>query len=265
MRKILALAIIIALAVAGYHVYMDDSKRTSLEEKVKGVLYSIGDSVYVNDKTGMGPNEKIRTDLQPYVDEFIRQYPYKNIELVLQDGVKINILFKKAFITEVIQEDSLNKKGDLIFYTQQQNIVIPKSTVNASILNKYSNETTNFDDIFLINNKIKFKTRNFLQSGNSFNDYLVDVGARGILTIILSDELGKYVSTNSPIYFYVVNSSLLPYSIYSDDYIKVSTGKIFGNKAVYVNSYFKHKNGKFYEIKRESNVKEYVEWAKKNL
>ncbi|MEW9082756.1 hypothetical protein [Caldanaerobacter subterraneus] len=265
MRKIIALVIVIALAVAGYQVYMDANKRITLEEKVKGVLYSIGDSVYVNDSTGVSSSEKVRVDLQPYADKFVEEYPCKNIELVLQDGIKINILFKKAFIAEVIQDTPLNKKGDLVFYIQQQNIVIPKSAVNVSVLDKYSNETCNFDDIFLVDNKIKLKNRNFPKNGNSFNDYLVTAGTRGILTVILSDELAKYVSTNSPIYLHVVNSPLLPYSAYSDNYIKVSTDKIFGNKAVYVKSYFQYKDGKFYEIKRESNVKEYVEWAKKNL
>jgi hypothetical protein len=266
MKRMIIWLIIIALAVAGYQVYKDDSKRTALEEKVKGVLYSIGDSVYVNDNTGVSSSEKIRTDLQPYVDKLVKEYPYKDIKLVLNDGVEIDIQLKKAFVTEVVQSNNVYKKGDLIFYIQQENIVNPKNKLDQKILNKYSTEVSNVDDVYLIGNILKFKQKELFKDKSSLMGYLTTPAVRGIFTFILSDELLKYVPSSSPIYLNVINSPLIPYSnCYKGYIIKASTDKIFNNKEIYVESYFQYKDGKFYEIKRESNVKEYVEWAKKNL
>ncbi|ERM92513.1 hypothetical protein O163_04945 [Caldanaerobacter subterraneus subsp. yonseiensis KB-1] len=46
MRKIIALVVAIALAVAGYQVYGDENKKAMLKEKVNEVIYDAENSLY---------------------------------------------------------------------------------------------------------------------------------------------------------------------------------------------------------------------------
>lgn len=259
MRKIIALAIVIALAVAGYQVYGDENKKAMLKEKVNEVIYDAENSLYY-----IILYQRIRKDLQPEAEQLVKNFPNKTLKIVLLDGQEIDFSLKKVIVAEVIVDNLLGEKGDLNLFGKHK--IYTTHNVDKELLNKCSNENFLIDKVYFKNNKLVFSAPPLISpKANDLTSYPT-VTSSGILYLILSNELMKYTDTNSKSYLQAINSDLLTEETRIEPlFIQIYTENIFNGNPIYVKSYFQYKNGKFYEIKRESNVKEYIEWAKKNL
>jgi len=258
MRKIIALAVVIALAVAGYQVYKDDSKRMALEEKVKGVLYSIGGDISplrVYDPNTM----KQRPDLQPLADKFLKEHYDKEIKFVLKNGTEFSGSINNVIVAEYTKDDLGNRKGDLV--------LIGNFTVNSFQSPKIPKEAfihksvqAQISEVNIINGKLVEEHKKpplFLELTPLIDD------------IIIADEITHYFQYSSPETKFLMSDkmsrSMTGKQEGTEGIFFVKARNKFNNKDFYIKSYFEYKDGKFYEVKRESNVKEYVEWAKKNL
>ncbi|HHW56755.1 MAG TPA: hypothetical protein GXX15_03590 [Clostridia bacterium] len=263
MRKILALAIVIALAVTGYQIYKDDNKRMALEEKVRGVLYSIGTgasrtSFYSPDVM------KEKTELQPMVDEYVKKYYDKEIRFILENGTKLSGKIKNVVAIEYTSDDIFAKKGDLALLGTFAIDSFESHTLPTRVLN--------FTDNKVYLGKVTIKEGKIMGSdvekmGKPFILGVVDSIVRDI---IIADEITKYTKFDSLETKFLMNDRILIDGTAEGDTnggrIAIKINNKFNGKPVYISSYFESKDGfTFYEIKRESNVKEYVEWAKKNL
>jgi len=262
MRKIIALAIVIALAVAGYQVYKDDSKRTALEEKVKGVLYSIGADVspiVVYDPYTM----KQRTDLKPLADKFVKKYYNKEIKIVLRNGTEFSGSIKNAVVAEYVQDDLGHKKGDLVLLGDFviDSFKSPKIPKEAFV---HKNTQLQLSKVYVANGELIDDNKKISGKPSILFDLtpLLD-------DVIIADEITRYSQYTSPETKFLMSERIYR-EISGEEGIREGSFFIkiknkFGNNYVYIKSYFKIDGLNFYEIKRESNVKEYVEWAKKNL
>jgi len=256
-RRIIAVVVVLMLVLAGYGVYKDDNKRMALEEKVKGFFMGVGD-IYSNNTTSYISNQKVRKDLQDKADVLVKNYPYKVLKIVLIDGQEILLSLDKSFVIE-LPSGELELCG---YFNVNFNIS------NKKLLQKYSNQQffyTIISKVHLRNGKLVFDLPPLMSpKADDLTTYLIPMNSE-VLSFILSDELIKYVDTSSLAYLNAINSILLLNSkVYSSD-ILVLSDKVFEKQKIYVKSHFQYRDGKFFEIKRESNVREYVEWAKKNL
>lgn len=262
-RRIIAVAVVLMLVLAGYGIYKDESRRTALQEKVKGFFMGVGD-IYSNNTTSYISAQKVRKDLQDKADELIKSYPYKVLKIVLIDKQEVVLTLNKSFIIEPSQQNSLQpEKLELYGYFN-----VNFNTSNEKLSQKYPKQRFFYDiisEVYLKNGKLVFTFSPFVSpKADNLTCYLAPINSE-VLSFILSDELIKYTNTNSIAYLNAINSNLLLNSKVYPSSIIVSTDEVFNKQKVYVKSYFRYKDGKFYEIKRESNVREYVEWAKKNL
>ncbi|AEM79742.1 hypothetical protein [Thermoanaerobacter wiegelii] len=275
MKKIIALVIITALIAAGYQVYKDDSKRMALEEKVKGVLYSIGDSGTTIIHKGPSPYFQYeRKDLSPLLEDFKNRYFKDGVQFVLLDNSCLKIVLENLKVYDYKENAPYGKPGDLRVYANPK-IQLLNSNIIPKEAEKYILKTRTYYliDLKLLNDKLiipqEEMERYFIIEGK-LNYPLINTV---LFNTLLLDEALKYASINdNSIKFLYAND--INYDKSSIENEPNNRGKItvtvfvnnkLPNKVIYIKSVFQYKDGKFYEIKRESNVKEYVEWAKKNL
>ncbi|KHO61655.1 hypothetical protein THYS13_20930 [Thermoanaerobacter sp. YS13] len=270
MRKIIALAIVIALTVAEYQVYKDDSKRTALEEKVKGVLYSIGDSGTTIVWKGPSSYQYERKDLAPLIEDFKNRYFRDGVQFVLLDKSYLKLDFENIKVYDYKEATPYGKPGDLKIYANPK-IQLLKSSVIPKEAEKYILKVRTYylTDVELINN-------NLIISQEEMERYF-KLNYPPISTIlfntVLLDEILKYssINDNSLKFLYADNINYDKSSIEKETNnpnkirVTIFVNNRLPDKIIYIKSLFQYKDGKLYEIKRESNVKEYVEWAKKNL
>ncbi|MGI1691684.1 hypothetical protein [Thermoanaerobacter uzonensis] len=263
MRKILALAIVIALAVAGYQVYKDDNKRMVLEEKVKGVLYSIGTGA--SRSFFYGPGEaKERVDLQPMVDEYAKKYYDKEISFNLKSGTILSGKIKNIKAIEYTVDVGFYKKGDIILLGEFIIDSFKSPTLPKKVLNFTDNKVFVGKAVFQ-NGKVIGK--DVEKTGKPFILGIVDDVVRDIL---IADEVAKYIHFDSHAVKFLMSDRILiagsSEGTAEDGKITAKISNKFDGRDIYIISSFKSKDGyNFYETKRESNIREYVEWAKKNL
>ncbi|SHF28071.1 hypothetical protein SAMN02745195_02495 [Thermoanaerobacter uzonensis DSM 18761] len=258
MRKILALVIVIALAVAGYQAYKDDSKRTALEEKVKGVLYSIGGDtspIRVYDPNTM----KQRPDLQPLADKFLEKHYNKEIKFILKNGTEFSGSIKNVVVAEYIKDDLSHKEGDLVLIgnfivNSFQSSKIPKEVFI------HKNVQLQLSKIYIVNGELVEDNKKpplFLELTPLIDD------------VVIADEVTHYFQYTSPETKFLMSDKAYRSISGSEEGTKgklsIEIKNKLNNKDLYIKSYFNINGLNFSEIKRESNVKEYVEWAKKNL
>jgi hypothetical protein len=274
MKRMIIWLIIIALAVAGYQVYKDDSKRTALEEKVKGVLYSIGDSGTTIVQKGPSSYQYERKDLVPLIADFKNRYFRDGVQFVLLDKSYLKLDFDNMKVYDYKETTPYGKPGDLKIYANPK-IQLLKSSVIPKEAEEYILKVRTYylTDVKLINNNLiipqEEMERYFIIEGK-LNYPLINTV---LFNTLLLDEILKYssINDNSLKFLYADNINYDKSSIEKEVNNPSKIGvTIFVNnklpdKIIYIKSLFQYKDGKFYEIKRESNVKEYVKWAKKNL
>jgi len=274
MRKIIALAIVIALAVAGYLVYEDNNKRTVLEEEIKGLLYSIGDSGTFMIQKGPSSYQYERKDLTPLIANFKVKYFNDGIKFVLLDKSYLKLDFENMKVYDYREPLPYGKPGDLKIYVTPK-IQIVKSNIISKEAEKYILKVRTYylTDVKLVNNELvipREEMEKYLIIEGKLNYPLVNTI---LFNTLLLDESLKYSSFNSNVIKFLYADNI-NYDKSSIENIPNNPNKIIvnifvnnklPNKTIYLKSLFEYKDGKFYEIKRESNVKEYVEWAKKNL
>ncbi|KHO61876.1 hypothetical protein THYS13_23440 [Thermoanaerobacter sp. YS13] len=274
MRKIIALVIITALIVAGYQVYKDDSKRMALEEKVKGMLYSIGDSGTFIIQKGPSSYQYERKDLVPLIANFKNRYFKDGVQFVLLDKSYLKLDFENMKVYDYKETTPYGKPGDLKIYTNPK-IQLLKSNVIPKEAEKYILKVCTYYliDVKLVNNELvipREEMEKYLIIEGKLNYPLVNTI---LFNALLLDESLKYSSFNSNVikFLYADNINYDKSGIENipnnpnKTIVEIFVNNKLPNKTIYLKSLFKYKDGKFYEIKRESNVKEYVEWAKKNL
>ncbi|SFE42077.1 hypothetical protein SAMN04324257_01656 [Thermoanaerobacter thermohydrosulfuricus] len=274
MRKILALAIVIALAVTGYQIYKDDNKRMALEEKVKGVLYSIGDSGTTIIQEGPSSYQYERKDLIPLIADFKDRYFKDGVQFVLLDKSYLKLDFEDMKVYDYKENTSYGKPGDLKIYANPK-IQSLKSSVIPKEAEKYilKERTYYLTDVKLVNNRLtipKEEIEKYFIIEGKLNYPLINTV---LFNTLLLDETLKYtlIGDNLLKFLYADNINYDKSSIEKEInnperiIVTVFVNNKLPNKVIYIKSVFQYKSGKFYEIDRESNVKEYVEWAKKNL
>lgn len=262
MKKIIALVIIIALAVAGYQVYKDDNKRMVLEEKIKNILYSIDSDILAGGNFYDPTIMKKRSDLQPSVDEFVKKYYNKEIEFILKDGTNFKGRIKNIIAVEYTQDNDPYKKGDIVLLGVFEIEYFKSNFLPAQIFATSSNEPLDLGRISTKNGNIVNEDLKIIGKTDPFYIALGSV-LGSISNIVLADEISQYSSNNSLKVKYLLSGELLKKTINTSITDKEVQTTIevrykFSNKPIYVKSYFQHKDNKFYEIKRESNVKEYI-------